>query len=87
LNLPEAFQNRKKLDRQASKVAGAVLPAFQKKIVNRKFCWFENRQGRPWPVFKSSQHSSENSVIHDLNSKAFGSKWLRTCLFNIKLKV
>jgi hypothetical protein len=47
LNLPEAFQNRKKLDRLVSKVAGAVLPAFQKRIVHRKFCWFENQQSRP----------------------------------------
>ncbi len=42
-----SFSKPEKLDRPASKVAGAVLHAFQKRIVHRKFCWFENQQSRP----------------------------------------
>jgi hypothetical protein len=47
-----------------SKLVGAMLPAFQKRIVNGKpICRISKPARLPLPVFKSSQNKSEKPAI------------------------
>jgi hypothetical protein len=48
---------------QLSEVVGAVLPAFQKSIVRRQPIFRISKQVS-CPLFKSSRHNSETSVVH-----------------------
>jgi hypothetical protein len=53
---------------QLSKVAGAVLPAFQERIVHQKiFGGYENQRDWLWPIFKSS-HLPLREILYPIEA-------------------